>query len=407
MTLTLLLDLDDTLLGNSMDTFIPAYLQSLSSYLAPSIPPENLVPALLAGTQAMLEDNTPDKTLKETFDQVFFPELGINEGDYSERFERFYKEEFKKLQPLTQVLPGVITTIDEAIKRGYNLAIATNPLFPRTAILQRLEWAGLSPEEFPFQLIPSYEIFHFAKPNPAFFTETLACLGWPSGPVVMVGDDFEHDIAPSRLLGFGNYWITAQCQESQGETAVSAGSGKIDGLIPWIDSVSIEDLIPDFERLETMLAVLRATPAVVKKFCRQFDLANWEEHPQPGEWNYTEIMCHLRDVDKEVNIPRIQKVLNQNNPFLPGIDSDKWAEERLYYCQSGPQALSDFINSRIELLNLLDSLEDADWRRPANHAIFGPTNLKELVSIIVGHDQLHVQQAYKILGGISRQTEPE
>ena len=75
--------------------------------------------------------------------------------------------------------------------------IATNPLFPRTAIYQRLEWAGLPPDKYPFSLIPSYETFHFAKPNPTYFAEFLTISGWPDGPMIMVGNDLEHDILGS------------------------------------------------------------------------------------------------------------------------------------------------------------------------------------------------------------------
>ena len=220
----------------------------------------------------------------------------------------------------------------------------------------------------------------------------------------MVGDDFDHDIAPARVLGIGNFWITENGVPSGEELPTSAGCGNIQDLLPWIDSVQAEDLDPDFNRVETMLAVLRATPAVVDAFSGEFDSNQWDEHPQPGEWNYTEIMCHLRDVDSEVNSPRIKQVLDESNPFLPGIDSDKWAQERLYYCQNGPEALRDFTTSRIQLLNLLDSLDAADWERSASHAIFGPKSLKELVSIIVGHDQLHIQQAYRFIGDLSKQT---
>lgn len=387
-----------------MDTFIPAYLQSLCEHLAPFIPAEKLVSTLMSGTQAMLDNDMPDKALKEVFDQAFYPVLGIQEANYIQRFDSFYSDEFSKLQQLTQFRPEAVSMIEEAFNRGYNIAIATNPLFPMTAIQQRLEWAGLSPEIYPFLLIPSYETFHFAKPNTAFFTESLAKLGWPTGPVVMVGDDFDHDIAPARVLGIGNFWIIENGVPSGEELPTSAGCGNIQDLLPWIDSVQAEDLDLDFNRVETILAVLRATPAVVDAFSGEFDSNQWDEHPQPGEWNYTEIMCHLRDVDSEVNSPRIKQVLDESNPFLPGIDSDKWAQERLYYCQNGPEALRDFTTSRIQLLNLLDSLDAADWERSASHAIFGPTSLKELVSIIVGHDQLHIQQAYRFIADLSKQT---
>lgn len=404
MTLTLLLDLDNTLLSNGMDTFIPAYLQALSKYLAPFIPPENLLPTLLAGTQAMMDNNSPDRTLKDAFDQVFYPGLEIDPGDYVQKFDAFYSEEFPRLKQLTQPIPEAVQLVKEAFRRGYTVGIATNPLFPRAAILQRLEWAGLSPDDYPFDLIPSYEDFHFSKPNPSFFTEILGRLGWPAGPVVMVGDDYDHDIEPPRRLGFGNYQVRVEGQKVDEDIDGSAGQGEIVDLISWIDSVPSADLHIDFDRIETILAVLRATPAVVDDFSGQLETANWVEHPQPGEWSFTEVLCHLRDVDAEVNIPRIKKVLGEGNPFLPGIDSDEWAQERLYYCQSGPDALKDFTSARIQLLEVLDSLTPSEWDRPARHAIFGPTNLKELVGIIVGHDQVHIQQAYNLLADITKQS---
>jgi hypothetical protein len=108
-------------------------------------------------------------------------------------------------------------------------------------------------------------------------------------------------------------------------------------------------------------------------------------------------LCHLRDVDSEVNLPRLQKVLNEGNPFLPGQDTDPWAEIRHYCQQDGLQALYDFTKTRLELLGLLENLPPAGWERRARHAIFGPTNLRELVNIITGHDILHVQQIFRAL----------
>ena len=41
---TLLIDLDNTLLGNDMETFIPPYIQKLSAHLANLIPPDQMIP---------------------------------------------------------------------------------------------------------------------------------------------------------------------------------------------------------------------------------------------------------------------------------------------------------------------------------------------------------------------------
>jgi FMN phosphatase YigB (HAD superfamily) len=404
MTLTLLLDLDDTCLGNSMDTFIPAYLSSLGDHLSAYVQPDNLIPSLLAATQQMLQNKRQDKSLKQVFDEAFYPAIGIGPEDLQDQIDSFYDQKFPHLKDLTQFRPEAVSLVDQAFERGYTVVIATNPLFPRTAILQRLEWAGLSPEDYPFSLIPSYESFYFAKPNPSFFAETLSRLGWPEGPVVMVGDDLNLDIIPAQRMGLSTFWITADNQSASDPLDPPHGFGSLSDLLPWLDSTPEEDLRPEYDQPESRLAILRATPAVMDALTLGLDQANWMENPQPGEWSITEIMCHMRDVDAEVNLPRLKKVLQEENPFLPGIDSDQWAHERLYYCQNGQEALSDFIAWRLQLLEIMTKLELEEWLRSASHAIFGPTNLIELANIIVRHDRMHVRQAFESLGVISQRV---
>jgi HAD superfamily hydrolase (TIGR01509 family) len=64
-----------------------------------------------------------------------------------------------------------------------------------------LSWADLSTDKYHYDLIASYETFHFTKPDPAFFAEVMARLGWPDGKAVVIGDDMERDINPAGKLG--------------------------------------------------------------------------------------------------------------------------------------------------------------------------------------------------------------
>ena len=57
---------------------------------------------------------------------------------------------------------------------------------------------------------------------------------------------------------------------------------------------------------------------------------SWIKRPSPDAWSLTEIICHLRDVEQEVNLPRLKKIIQENNPFIHGVDSDRWADERDY-----------------------------------------------------------------------------
>ncbi len=198
---TLLFDLDDTLLLNPVDQFLSAYTKSIGKHLAAYAAPERVIQSLLAGTQQMMENLDPTRPLRRCFDDHFFPALGADRETMQADIDRFYVEVFPRLKSLTQPHPQGRRIIDQALKAGWRLVIATNPLFPQTAVYQRLSWAGLPVTEVPFDLVTSYEGFHFSKPHPEYFAEILARLGWPEGPVVVFGDDLDQEIAPSAQVG--------------------------------------------------------------------------------------------------------------------------------------------------------------------------------------------------------------
>jgi len=397
VSLTLLLDLDDTLLENSMAEFLPAYLREISTYLAGYVDPAIVINALLAGTNEMLVNQNPDCTLADVFYPIFYQAIRKDRQVIDAAIDRFYQEVFPHLKSLTRPMPQAVRMVEAAFARGYKVAIATAPLFPRQAILQRLTWAGFKPEQHPFALIPSIDGFHFAKPNPAYLAELLAHLGWPEDGAVMVGNDPRDDIRAAYGLGLPSYWIRKDGYPPPEGAEQPTGSGHHEDFLPWLDSTPPEQLQLDYHKPSAMLAILRSTPAALSSLSRGLPNDLWNERPKPSEWSLAEISCHLRDVDAELNLPRLEMVTRQTNPFLLGMDTDRWAEERNYIQQDGRSALRYFTNKRIQLLSLLEGLSADDWQRPARHAIFGPTTLQELVGFIVGHDRLHVRQAYGVI----------
>jgi FMN phosphatase YigB (HAD superfamily) len=397
MTLTLLIDLDDTLLYNDMGSFIPQYLKALSEFMDDFTPPDEYITHLLSATETMSTRAHPDYTLKETFDAEFYPKIGLDYETYQVRFTEFINNVFPDLCNLTQVRPEAKIFVDQALARGFKVGIATNPYFPRAAILERLIWAGFPQEEYSFTLISSYEEFHFVKPNPAYFAEFLGQIGWPDGPVVMVGNDPNHDITSARQFCLPTYRVTDdKGWKSLSSVPVSAYGG-FDGILEWLDNNTSETLTPNFNTPIAIKATLLATPASISTLLSGVPNNEWLERKFEDEWNITEIICHLRDVDEEVNKPRLNKLTSEENPQITGIDTDAWAKDRNYSLQDGKQALHSFISTRLEILELLDRLEPTDWERSAHHSFLGPTCLLELIKIITQHDRLHIQQIYQML----------
>lgn len=234
-------DLDDTLLGNSMETFVPAYFQVLTRHAAHLIPPDRLIPELVRATQAMEANDGHGPTNEETFAAVFYPALGYEPGELKPLFEQFYAEQFPKLRPLTRPLPDARPLVEWALGRGLQVAIATNPLFPRTAIEQRLEWAGVPVTEFDYALVTSYEIMHATKAHPAYYREILTHLGRQPGECLMVGDDWERDIAPAASVGIPVYWIAEPGEAPPpyrgDKRGVLVGQGTLADLWGWVREV--------------------------------------------------------------------------------------------------------------------------------------------------------------------------
>lgn len=395
MNLTLLIDLDDTLLPYSSERFLPIYLERLTNYLSSLGPPKEIEKILFSATNKAIANTQPVVTIKKSFDDHFYPSLNTTAEEISSELSDFYTNIFPSLSPVAVPEPAAIRFIEQSIEKGYQLVIATNPIFPQAATYERLRWAGLPPKKYPFALVSTYEDFHFAKPHPAYYAEILAQLGWQETPVLMVGNDLAMDIEPARQLGLATYWVTDGYTKSTENPR--AGSGRLENVHDWIESAGPDTLTPHFRAFKVNQDILRVTPAALDTLLEDIPESIWNFKPDSSSWNMTEIVCHLRDVDLEIHIPRFKDLENSAAPFLEAVDADSWAEQRRYIQQDGKKALQTFFEGRTELLEILSALPDTVNQKAIRHSIFGPTSLDEITRIAARHDRLHIQQISTLL----------
>lgn len=395
MSLTLLLDLDDTLLDTNLQAFMPAYFQALSKHMSSHAAPEVMLRALLAGVNLMNENEDPTRTLEEIFDADFYGKLGASKKDLIHLIEEFYDNIFPQLAQHTRQRPDAVPFVEWALSCGYRLAIATDPLFPRKATYHRLRWAGFDPERF--ELVSTFEHFHFTKNHPAYYAEVLGRLGWPEGSVLMVGNDVARDLMPAHRLGLKTFFVDG---ESASVPEFVAGQGRLADLRPWLESVDLSTLEPSFKPREAVLAILASTPAVLRSLSSALTEWDWKHEPTRDDWAMNEIICHLRDTEREIHQMQLGLMMQKDGAFLPRPDSAVWANEREYLNVDGKSALKEFALARIENLKTLKSLDENTWAHSARHAIFGPTNFLEVVGFMADHDRLHVQQVWKTLKSV-------
>ena len=403
MHLTLLLDLDDTLLDTNLDSFMPVYFQALSNHMTDRVSSEKLIRAWINGTNAMNENEDPRLALQEVFDSEFYAKIGIPKDELLDVVEDFYDNTFPTLRKHTNQKPEAVRLIEWALSCGFRVAIATDPLFPYKATHHRMRWAGLDPQQF--ELISTIENFHFTKSHPAYYAEALGRLGWSEGPALMVGNDVNRDLIPAHRLGLKTYFIETESVSSPGpfdaaQDKFEAGRGKLADLRPWLESVDLSTLEPSYKSRDAILGIMASTPAVLQSMFMPLTEENCKREPAPDDWALNEIVCHLRDTELEVHAAQLDLLLEKADAFIPRPDTAVWANERDYLHEDGATAIADFANARIENLNKLKNLPDEIWSRRARHAIFGPTNFMEIMNFVADHDRMHLQQAWKTLQSV-------
>ena len=395
MPLTLLFDLDDTLLDTNLEVFVPAYFQALAQCLEGRVLPTVMLRSLIHGMGLMNESADPARTLQEVFEADFYASLGIPKEELAPVFDKFYDEEFPSLAAHTRRRPEAAPLIEWAIGCGYRVAIATDPLFPRKVTYHRLRWAGLDPEQF--EVVSTFEDFHFTKSYPAYYAELLGRLGWADGPVLMVGDNVQRDLLPANQLGLKTYYVDGAAGSSPG---FEAGRGGLGDLRPWLESIDISDLQPSFKSRTAVTGIMLSTPAVLQSLTRSLTEAQWRHEPRHGDWAMNEIVCHLRDTEVEIHQLQLDLMLEKTDAFIPRPETGVWASEREYLHEDGAQALKQFAEARLRNLQKLGTLDEEILSRRARHAIFGPTNFLEVVGFMADHDQMHVQQTWSTISNL-------
>jgi len=205
---TILFDLDGTLVRCWQDDFVKTYFSELSKvFVKLNLDPKKAINGVWAGTKAMIKNDGSALNAQRFWDA--FAEFMELEGEQlkivEDSCDRFYTNEFNVAKSLIQHsdVPGRI--VPEMTKRGYDIILATNPVFPPCALDSRLEWIGLKQSDFI--LATHYENSSFCKPNPNYYKEVLAKTDKTPEQCLMVGNHSVEDMCVSEL-GMSVFLVT-------------------------------------------------------------------------------------------------------------------------------------------------------------------------------------------------------
>ena len=233
---TILFDLDGTLLPMDQDTFIKAYLGGLVKVAAPyGYDPALLAKSIMAGTLAMFQ-NEGQKSNEDAFWASMQTVYGDKIMTDAHIFDDYYKVDFQKVAEVCGCNPKANEVVKKAKAKGYRVALATNPLFPKIATESRARWAGLDVEDF--DLITTFENYSHSKPNLEYYKDVMAELGVCPEECIMVGNDVDEDMIVTRLGIGGVFLLTNDIINKSGTDIEQFPNGDYDDLLKFIDELN-------------------------------------------------------------------------------------------------------------------------------------------------------------------------
>lgn len=192
----LLFDLDGSLLDMVQEDFQNAYFKAiLETFVPKGYDPKELVHALGRSTIAMV-NNDGKMSNKDIFWKNFSFMLSDKVLDDMPEFDRFYSEGFLKTKEVMKERED-IHYIHELKKLGYDLIIASNPIFPMIAQETRMRWANLNRDDFSY--VTSYDNSSFCKPNIKYYEEICRKLNLNPKECMMIGNDVTEDMVASKI----------------------------------------------------------------------------------------------------------------------------------------------------------------------------------------------------------------
>ena len=225
MIKNVLIDLDGTLLPMNQDEFLNGYFKVIGKKFK-DYDVQKIMVSLNKGINAMLH-NDGVATNEKVFWEVFFNDLD-NDEKIADIFFDMYKNEFQSLIKYTKPTLKAKKLVDLMKRKGLNIYVCTNPLFPTIATYSRLKWANLNPEDFNH--ITTYENSSYCKPNINYYIEVLEKFDLDPKECIMIGNDVLEDLVVNKL-GIKTFLLTDNLINTRDIDFVSDYEGNFDQLL--------------------------------------------------------------------------------------------------------------------------------------------------------------------------------
>jgi hypothetical protein len=118
-------------------------------------------------------------------------------------------------------------------------------------------------------------------------------------------------------------------------------------------------------------------------------------NPRAGQWSAAEVVHHLADSEMNSAI-RLRKLLCEDGAQLQGYDQDLYAVRLRYNERPLEPALLAFQAARATSLQIINGLDEDDWRRAGTHSEHGAYTMEDWLRIYAAHAHQHADQIRRV-----------
>ena len=227
-----LFDLDGTLIRNNLRPFMASFSKLLAHRIESLMPLDVFQTHMDRAVKVMIHNEGP-RTNQEVFIESFFAGLNYSPEEVMPRFEAFYAEDFRTLSQAGEFKPAVPALLSKLVVGKASVVIATNPIFPLTAIEQRLAWAGLG--DLTFDLVTSYENSCATKASSKYYQDICDAVAIAPQECLMIGDQ-AWDLTAAQI-GCDTFLVPSPNTDVDGSGLIPTHSGSIADLAGMLEIV--------------------------------------------------------------------------------------------------------------------------------------------------------------------------
>jgi hypothetical protein len=120
------------------------------------------------------------------------------------------------------------------------------------------------------------------------------------------------------------------------------------------------------------------------------EMDNFFQPFEGGTWSLHQILAHMRDVNLQVYLPRLHRILDEDKPVFENFDGEAWMA-KYYQREESMEKISRELGDGCTLTaTWLRNLPNHAWNRPGKHPTLGEHSLQWWVEQTLSHLEEHL-----------------